>query len=187
MFSSLHMFFCFLVPTRFSFACFIILSWFRAYFFCSAFKIHWFLSCVATFIFIAVYYDICHCICYISICVYMIYVAYISLYWSISIISTLWLFKQCYCDSSCSCVLALMSKTFSSVCITRNGMLCLRIQVSLTWLSKPNSFPIWYLNEHSHSAKISAIFASFKMLLWCGYAIITLSGFSSAVTVDQQG
>lgn len=96
------------------------------------------------------------------ICVYMIYVAYISLYWSISIISTLWLFKQCYCDSSCSCVLALMSKTFSSVCITRNGMLCLRIQVSLTWLSKPNSFPIWYLNEHSHQQRSQQSLPAFK-------------------------
>ena len=105
------------------------------------------------FIFIAMYYYILslrmlHIYVYIryiymlQIYVYIYMYTYISLYRSISIISSLWLFKQCYCDGSCSCILALMSKTFSSVCIMRNGMLCLRIQVSSTWLSKPNSFPI---------------------------------------------
>ena len=123
------------------------------------------------FIFIAMYYHILSlhilhiCIYYIYhiyMCIYMIYITYISLYWSISVISSLWLFKQYYCDGSCSCLLALMSKTFSSVCITRNGMLCLRIQVSSALLSKPNSFPTWYLNQHSHQQSSQQSLPAFK-------------------------
>ena len=129
------------------------------------------------FIFIAVYYHILSLhilhiyVCdtythiymiHMCVCIYMIYITFFSLYWSISVISSLWLFKQYYCDGSCSCLLALMSKTFSCVCITRNGMLCLRIQVSSALLSKPNSFPTWYLNQHSHQQSSQQSLPAFK-------------------------
>ena len=99
---------------------------------------------------------------HMCVCIYMIYITFFSLYWSISVISSLWLFKQYYYDGSCSCLLALMSKTFSSVCITRNGMLCLRIQVSSALLSKPNSFPTWYLNQHCHQQSSQQSLPAFK-------------------------
>ena len=135
------------------------------------------------FIFIAVYYHILSLhilhiyVCdtythiymiHMCVCIYMRYITFFSLYWSISVISSLWLFKQYYCDGSCSCLLALMSKTFSSVCITRNGMLCLRIQVSSALLSKPNFFQHGISINTPISKVPNNLCQLLKMLLWCG-------------------